>query len=275
MTEEFKDKTNLVSNRYLHINSCGKQKGINRKYVILRSRGRVDFHILYIITGCCMAEYEGKEYKLQPGDMVLYKPQQKQLYRFNPGTESYWIHFSGIGAEEILKASGLWTKGVMRIGVSKTVCRLFDEINRELVIKEYPYLVMCEGKLLELIAAISRAINPLGALVNNRRNLIYDVMNDIHAQCQRKIDITKLAKQYGLSKGRFDHLFKEVTGLSPHRYLVKVRLEKAAYLLCNSSLNISEVAELTGFEDPLYFSRTFKKQYFLSPKAYRRAFGES
>ncbi len=275
MAEEFKDKTNFVSNRYLHINSCGKQPCINREYMILRSRGRVDFHFLYILAGCCVVEYEGEEYTLKPGDMVLYKPHQKQLYRFFPGTESDWIHFSGIGAEEALKAAGLWTRGVMRPGVSETICRLFDELNREMVIKEYPYSIMCEGKLLELIATISREVNPKENLDSGRRSLIYDAMNDIHAQYQSKMDITKLAKQYDLSKGRFDHLFKEVTGLSPHRYLMKVRLEKAVYFLCNTTLNVSEIAELTGFEDPLYFSRIFKKQYSLSPKAYRKAFGES
>ena len=59
--------------------------------------------------------------------------------------------------------------------------------------------------------------------------------------------------------------------LSPHNYINKVRLEKAAVLLENSDCSVTAAAEAVGFDDPVYFSKLFRERYQLSPKKYREA----
>jgi AraC-like DNA-binding protein len=66
-------------------------------------------------------------------------------------------------------------------------------------------------------------------------------------------------------------LFKKETGLSPLKYLTKIRLENAKRLLNlrpndQNRLKIKEISEMCGFPDPLYFSRIFKKYYGHSPR---------
>lgn len=73
----------------------------------------------------------------------------------------------------------------------------------------------------------------------------------------------------------YDHLckiFRKELGMTPHKYLTNLRLQAAAELLCSAhnSGNITEVALLCGFKNPLYFSRLFKKKYEVSPKEYHR-----
>ncbi|MCR5824936.1 MAG: AraC family transcriptional regulator [Oscillospiraceae bacterium] len=71
-------------------------------------------------------------------------------------------------------------------------------------------------------------------------------------------------------------LFKKEIGVTPHRYLNDLRLHVAAqYLTHNnqSSPNITEIAHMCGFREPLYFSRMFKKKYGVSPSAYAAASG--
>lgn len=64
-------------------------------------------------------------------------------------------------------------------------------------------------------------------------------------------------------------LFKKELGVTPHKYLTDVRLRAAANCLTSShGNNISEVARLCGFKEPLYFSRLFKKKYGVSPSYY-------
>lgn len=70
-----------------------------------------------------------------------------------------------------------------------------------------------------------------------------------------------------------DHLckiFRKELGMTPHKYLTNLRLQAAAELLCSAynSGNITEVALMCGFKNPLYFSRLFKKKYGISPKEY-------
>lgn len=64
-------------------------------------------------------------------------------------------------------------------------------------------------------------------------------------------------------------LFKRVTGLSYSDYLTRLRLDRACRLLDNPDLSIREIAEMSGFTDPDYFSRFFKQNMGLRPGEYR------
>lgn len=71
-------------------------------------------------------------------------------------------------------------------------------------------------------------------------------------------------------------LFRKETGLTPHGYLLKRRMELAAEIIASRATNkysaysVSQIAEACGFSEPLYFSRTFKKYYGASPSDYAK-----
>lgn len=71
-------------------------------------------------------------------------------------------------------------------------------------------------------------------------------------------------------------LFKKETGVTPHEYLVSKRMERAQALLLGgitnrySNYSVSQIAELCGFSEPLYFSRVFKKYFGVSPTEYKK-----
>lgn len=71
-------------------------------------------------------------------------------------------------------------------------------------------------------------------------------------------------------------LFKKETGVTPHEYLISKRMERARELLSGrltnrySNYSVSQIAELCGFSEPLYFSRVFKKRFGVSPSEYKK-----
>jgi AraC-like DNA-binding protein len=70
-------------------------------------------------------------------------------------------------------------------------------------------------------------------------------------------------------------IFKEETGDSPINYLIKIRLEKASFLLKkNKEISIKEISKLVGYEDAYYFSKLFKKYYDISPVQFKRNYNE-
>lgn len=83
------------------------------------------------------------------------------------------------------------------------------------------------------------------------------------------IHVEDVARCAYLSPGRLAHLFKEDTGTSLIDYLLKVRIDRASTLLRTSTTAITNIAYSTGFHDPSYFSRVFKKATGHSPVAYR------
>ena len=68
-------------------------------------------------------------------------------------------------------------------------------------------------------------------------------------------------------------LFKKELGITPHKFLMDMRLQTAAESLSSDfgdAGNISEIAHMCGFREPLYFSRVFKNKYGVSPSAYQQ-----
>jgi AraC family transcriptional regulator len=85
------------------------------------------------------------------------------------------------------------------------------------------------------------------------------------------VTVAVLAEQCGLGATRFAGSFRQSTGLTPHRYLRKLRLERACELLRSTALTIGEVAEAVGFRGQSHFCTAFAAERGLTPGAYRRA----
>lgn len=73
----------------------------------------------------------------------------------------------------------------------------------------------------------------------------------------------------GISRRRFNDLFKSSFGITPNRYVTKQKVEYAKQLLCLNELSVSEISEICGFSDIYYFSKVFKGETGLSPREYR------
>ncbi|MGQ1909193.1 hybrid sensor histidine kinase/response regulator transcription factor [Marinifilum sp. RC60d5] len=74
-----------------------------------------------------------------------------------------------------------------------------------------------------------------------------------------------LCDKMGMSSSKLYRKIKELTDLAPNEFIRTIRLKKSAQLLKGKRFNVSEVATMVGFNDPLYFSRCFKKQFGYPP----------
>ena len=78
-----------------------------------------------------------------------------------------------------------------------------------------------------------------------------------------------IAGYIGVSPSYFSSIFKQSTGQSLIEYLTKVRIDRACELLKCTNLRTSEIGEKVGYNDPHYFSATFKKIMGQSPKDFK------
>ncbi|WP_239000288.1 hybrid sensor histidine kinase/response regulator [Hyunsoonleella ulvae] len=74
-----------------------------------------------------------------------------------------------------------------------------------------------------------------------------------------------VSTEMAMSTSKLYRKIKQLTNLSPNEFIRTIRLKKSAELLKTKRYNVSEVSDLVGFNDPLYFSRVFKKQFGYSP----------
>ena len=90
-------------------------------------------------------------------------------------------------------------------------------------------------------------------------NLINDNLSDV------ELSTDFLCDKLGVSSSKLYRKIKELTDLAPNEFIRTIRLKKSAELLKTKKYNVSEVTNLIGFNDPLYFSRCFKKQFGFPP----------
>ena len=81
--------------------------------------------------------------------------------------------------------------------------------------------------------------------------------------------VEEMTRTLAMSSPQLFRKLKALTGLSAKQLIQKRRLEKAAALLKNTNLSIVDIAYQTGFTDPNYFSRVFKKVYKVKPSDFR------
>ena len=84
------------------------------------------------------------------------------------------------------------------------------------------------------------------------------------------LSIKEYAAAHNLSEGWFIQNFKQYTNSTPAQYLLSLRIHNAKVLLESTNYNVTEISNIIGYENPLYFSRIFKKQTGFSPSEYRK-----
>ncbi|MCR5250610.1 MAG: response regulator [Lachnospiraceae bacterium] len=85
----------------------------------------------------------------------------------------------------------------------------------------------------------------------------------------RDISLDDVSRAVNISPYYFSKLFKEATGENFIEYLTNIRIEKAKELLTGGDLSMKEICSMCGYQDPNYFSRTFKKNVGLTPTEYK------
>ena len=86
-----------------------------------------------------------------------------------------------------------------------------------------------------------------------------------------ELTLDQLTEQAHMSKSTLNRTFRKTLGMSPVKYLISVRIAKAADLLQDPNCRVTDVAFEVGFTDSNYFSRQFKEVTGVSPLAYKRS----
>ena len=126
--------------------------------------------------------------------------------------------------------------------------------------------------VVELARARDRRARNDAAIRDPRRGgeKLSGVLMQLAEHPEREYPLRALARALCVSESTLQRLFRRRTGMSPHEYLMQLRLEKAAALLLGSELAVSEVASECGFSDSNYFCRRFRRYAQMPPSEFRR-----
>lgn len=126
--------------------------------------------------------------------------------------------------------------------------------------------------LLNLILLLSRFYDETPRENNQMAHRLWSVMAFMDKNKNRSLTTGDLTGIANMSTSTLNRYFKLATGLSPIEYHLHKRIAYACALIQKRGLSIAEVAEATGFADPNYFSRQFRKVMDTTPKDYQKIF---
>ena len=180
----------------------------------------------------------------------------------------WWMHVVGRGVDELFATIG--------VGVDQPVLGLRDPPRVISLIDTIINRMERDETMSSLIAASGAAWHALTLLAADRRAVgrehadpVQVTIEHLRANVSTRISVSELASMAGLSSSHFSTLFHEATGYGTLEYQTRLRMGLARGLLDTTERTITSIARQVGYDDPLYFSRQFRKIHGASPSEYR------
>lgn len=231
-----------------------------------------DFFVFhFVVSGKGFFKVKNKTYNLKRGDGFLVPAGMVFEYYADPNDpyEYYWVGFNSVNSEEIMQNLGFLTDDIY--------VRHADDFEKmKSLMVELCGGDDCDGQ--NYLTILGRFYNLLGYLAKN--NPVFGsgktstIMNKLVLFVENNyaddISIESMAEYVNLHRSNVYRLFKSVYNTSPQKFLADYRIDRALYLLKNSELSIKEIAYATGFSNPSYFCKMFKKKHLKTPQEARK-----
>jgi len=245
-----------------------------REHRVRREVGIGSTIFKYCVRGAGWCELEGRRFEVGPGDLLVVPRGLPHAYGALPARPwtLHWFHAMGDDVPDILRELGVDARHpVVRVGQSPALVGLFDEVHDELGGACGPKNVLFASQLLTHL---------VGLVIRLRREAIHETPGAhqrvlasaayMRNHPERSQSLGALASTVGLSSSHYSALFRAATGYSPKQYFTRVQMARAQQLLATTSHSVKAIAHRLGFDDPLHFSRVFRRVAGKSPSRYRR-----
>lgn len=230
------------------------------------------FLVAYVRKGSFGYHYRGQARELVAGAVLFGRPGDEYMCTHDHvcGDECLVFSFAPELAETVAAGSALWQAGCIPPTPEAMV---FGELAQATADAGCDIGLEEAGLLFAACCARIVAGQRSPALRANARDRhrMVEVALWLDAQAQEQLDLETIAAEAGLSPYHFLRLFATVLGVTPHQYLVRARLRRAAQLLADGDRSITDIAFEAGFSDLSNFVRTFHRAAGVSPRQFRRA----
>jgi AraC family transcriptional regulator len=241
----------------------------DKSYAELHER----YSLSYVRKGSFGCRCRGQLYELIAGSVLVGRPGDEYVCLHDHhagGDECLSFHLPEALVETIGDRDEVWRTGcappLSELMVLGELAQTVADGGSEIGLDELG--LMFAARFVETVSGQRRRTAEVGA--RDRRRAVEAALW-IDAHSDRQVDLEAAADEAGLSPFHFLRLFANVLGVTPHQYLVRSRLRRAARLLADDSLAITDIAYDVGFGDLSNFVRTFHRAAGASPRRFRAA----
>ncbi len=254
-----------ASDDYFEVNNYGVYRRLKKDFTTLRPAGRPDYQLIYVKGGRIEYERAGRCEVALAGTLLLYRPYEMQKYRYTRGEEGtyLWFHFTGTGCEKLV--GELFGAGERaEVGTAYEIEEAVADMRAHVLGTDPLSREYARGRLIVMLASLKQRQG------KHRDRVMDHVIAQIHRERFNEGSNAAYAALADMSESHFLRRFTAYVGVTPHKYKSRYLMRQAAELLRDTEMNVSEVADALGIDDSLYFSRMFKREWCVSPMAYKK-----
>jgi AraC-like DNA-binding protein len=232
------------------------------------------YSLAYVRRGSFGYRVRGESFELVPGSILIGRPGEEFVCTHDHGRghdECLAFHLEPELVDAIGHADKAWSAGSLpplpQLVVLGELGQAALEGESDLGLDEVG--MWLASRLVGI--ATERKTAATAQITARDRCRAVDAAAWIEAHSADEVDLASAAAEVGLSPFHFLRLFARVLGVTPHQYLVRARLRRAARLLAGDADSITDVAYRVGFGDLSNFVRTIHKAAGVSPRRFRQA----
>ena len=213
---------------------------------------------------------DGQEFPYQKDHIYVFRPRQTR--QSHGSFQAYYLHFSC--ADPLITQYLDNLPGDVTAGDMRPFYGLFRDILTAMAHKAPGFELIVNARITELIALLYN-VSSVSAPADSRYALYtscaYDAAHFMQKHLAEHITLNEIAASAHLSPSFFHTVFKNILGVTPHRYLLDLRINTAKSLLTNSDKPLAVVAQESGFDSQVYLNYILKKELGVTPRQYRAA----
>lgn len=249
-----------------------------------------DCRLFYVISGSGTLTVGNEEFKFEKDFFALWKSGTEYCWNFSKTNNiqlavinfDYTQDFSHITEPlGLIPPEDVSEKSLIRCEAFCDICQLNSpiciknlHIYRESVLSIINTFTsasvfskeLADSLLKKLIFNVVRYI----AAASISDSVLWPVLDYIHANYNKEITNSALAKLINYHPYHVNLLMKKYTGCTLHSYITQIRMNEAAGLLANTYKSIESISTETGYKNPSHFYKVFKQHFGISPSEYRR-----
>ncbi|TRW27596.1 AraC family transcriptional regulator [Flavobacterium zepuense] len=242
---------------------------------VTRKNGSKQHILMYCYSGEGTIQMDTITIKLAANTFYIIPPGVSHHYfahKKNPWS-IYWLHFTGIKAPFFYdKFISLQPEGAPVLGLDERRIGIFENLINVMEggysANNLEYVNISLWQLLNSFV-FNSFFSEEGKKNLENSTVETSIIEYMKQHLEKPLKINDVAAHFNYSPSHFFSLFKNYTGYSPINYFNHLKIQKACQYLSFTTMSVKEISYALGYNDPLYFSRLFKKLMSASPLQYR------
>ncbi|NER17872.1 AraC family transcriptional regulator [Spongiivirga citrea] len=238
-----------------------------------RKKGAKEYIFIYCTEGEGTLKVRSEIKKIKPNNFFIVPKKTPHEYWANEQNpwSIYWIHFDGSSSKHIFKRYSQFMHESSIIPFENDRIKTFNQIFN-IFLSDYvePRLEYANVLGLNFISSFVYYKVERSFELDTKNILVEKIIEFLNQNLHRSIKSEEIAKEFNRSPSHIFNLFKKKTGYSLIHFFNLKKMQKACEYINYTDFTAKEISYRVGFQDPLYFSRMFKKYMGVSPRLYKK-----